>query len=180
MAEQLEIEDFDTAKAVFEKLKDVPPERRKRIISWIAEGLGISFGAPAPVINTPPAPSPPSPAAVATPPPPAPASGTDIKSFVAAKAPKSDRQFAVTVAYYYRFEAPPEQRRATITSEVLQEAARLAGRARMIKPIKTLNNVRTAGYLDSSGRGEFAINSVGENLVAMTLPGPVAPVGKGK
>ena len=31
MAEQLEIEDFDTAKAVFEKLKDVPAERRKRL-----------------------------------------------------------------------------------------------------------------------------------------------------
>jgi hypothetical protein len=27
------------------------------------------------------------------------------------------------------------------------------------------------GYLDSSERGKFSINSVGENLVAMTLPG---------
>jgi len=27
------------------------------------------------------------------------------------------------------------------------------------------------GYLDSVDRGRFAVNSVGENLVAMTLPG---------
>ena len=46
MAEQLEIEDFDTAKAIFEKLKDVPTERRKRILSWVAEGLGAALQAP--------------------------------------------------------------------------------------------------------------------------------------
>jgi len=50
MPEQLEIEDFDTAKAVFEKLKDVPAERRKRILTWVAEGLGVILqAAPAPV-----------------------------------------------------------------------------------------------------------------------------------
>jgi hypothetical protein len=38
MAEQLEIDDFDTAKAVYEKLKDVPPDRRKRILNFVAEG----------------------------------------------------------------------------------------------------------------------------------------------
>jgi hypothetical protein len=27
------------------------------------------------------------------------------------------------------------------------------------------------GYLDSGSPGEFVVNSVGENLVAMTLPG---------
>ena len=30
----------------------------------------------------------------------------DIRQFTAAKAPKSDQQFAVVVAYFYRFEAP--------------------------------------------------------------------------
>ena len=33
------------------------------------------------------------------------------------------------------------------------------------------NNAKGAGYLDCTSRGEFTINSVGENLVAMTLPG---------
>ena len=35
----------------------------------------------------------------------------------------------------------------------------------------TLNNAKNQGYLDSAERGAFQINSVGENLVAMTLPG---------
>jgi hypothetical protein len=88
--DQLEIEDFDTAKAVFEKLKDVPVERRKRILNWVAEGLGITLQASPPAA---PAPTftPTVPAASAAPAvhPQAPAV-TDIKTFVATEAPKSD------------------------------------------------------------------------------------------
>jgi hypothetical protein len=168
MAAEVEADDFDIAKAVFDKLKDVPLERKKRILSWVAESLGVSIPAPTPAYHqhVPTATTSPGTAISAQP-----GSSTDIKSFVAAKAPKSDRQFAATVAYYYRFEAPAEQRRTTITSDILQEAARLAGRSRFAKPIATLNNAKNSGYLDSGARGEFSINSVGENLVAMTLPG---------
>jgi hypothetical protein len=171
MAEQLEIEDFDTAKAVFEKLKDVPADRRRRILTWVAEGLGIDLhGVPAAVAA--PIVTPQTQSASAPPsghPPQSPA--IDIKTFVATKAPKSDVQFAATVAYYYRFEAPPAARRETINGDALQEAARLAGRARLSKPRNTLNNAKAQGYLDGFAPGEFGINSVGENLVAMTLPG---------
>jgi len=104
----------------------------------------------------------------------------DIKSFVAAKAPKSDVQYAATVAYYYRFEAPPERRRHTIDGDALQEAARLAGRPRLSNPRATLNNAKTLGYLDSTSPGEFGINSVGENLVAMALPGNGEAGARGK
>lgn len=171
MAEQLEIEDFDTAKSVFEKLKDVPAERRRRILSWVAEGLGVilqppSAPAPAPTFPQPVHPHHPTTAAHAQQP-----TTTDIKTFVATKAPKSDVQFAVTVAYYYRFEAPAASRRETIDGETLQEAARLAGRARLANPPQTLRNAKNLGYLDGVSPGEVAINSVGENLVAMTLPG---------
>ncbi len=168
MAEHLEIEDFDTAKAVFEKLKDVPDERRKRILTWVAEGLGIVLQA-APAVS--PVVSPHVPSTLVSLPghssqnPP-----TDIKTFVAAKAPKSDVQFAATVAYYYRFEAPAASRREAIDGDTLQESARLAGRSRLANPRATLNNAKSLGYLDGT-RGEFFINSVGENLVAMTLPG---------
>jgi hypothetical protein len=89
---------------------------------------------------------------------------------VAAKAPKSDQQFAATVAYYFRFEASPAERRDSINGELLQGATRLAGRNRLANPHYTLKNAKAAGYLDSISRGEFTINSVGENLVAMTLP----------
>jgi hypothetical protein len=162
-------DDFDIAKGIFDQLKDLPAERQQRVLRWIAEGLGVP-----PTGSQPPAPPG---GGVATPPippaSPAPsgAGPTDIKSFIAAKSPKSDQQFAAAVAYFYRFEAPPAQRRDSVNGDVLQEAARLAGRKRLGNPRVTLNNAKAAGYLDSPSPGEFTINSVGENLVAMTLPG---------
>jgi len=43
-----------------------------------------------------------------------------------------------------------------------------------------LNNAVALGYLDRAGRGEFKLNAVGENLVAMTLPGSGADANGGK
>jgi hypothetical protein len=169
MTSHEQVDDFDVGKSVFEKLKDLPPERQQRVLRWVAEGLGVSFsptGAP-PALTGPPAP--PSLGSL-TPPPPA-GPGADIKSFIATKSPKSDTQFAAAVAYFYRFEAPPAARRDSINGDALQEAARLAGRKRLGRPRVTLNNAKAAGYLDGTTPGEFAINSVGENLVAMALPG---------
>jgi hypothetical protein len=176
MAEQFEIEDFDTAKAVFEKLKDLSAERRQRIIGWVAEGLGVVLqSAPAPAVALS------IPATIAAPEPhPPQATATDIKTFIAAKSPKSDVQFAAAVAYYYRFEASPATRQQTINGDTLQEAARLVARARLTNPRATLNNAKALGYLDSTTPGDFSINSVGENLVAMTLPGNSESAGKGK
>jgi hypothetical protein len=164
MTSDSQSDDFDVAKAVFDQLKDLAPERQQRVLRWIAEGLGV-----APVVSTPVL-------AIGGIPPQhnAPVGGagasTDIKSFIAMKSPKSDNQFAASVAYFYRFEVPPAARRESITGELLQEAARLSGRKRLSEPRKTLNNAKAAGYLDGAARGEYSINSVGENLVAMTLP----------
>jgi hypothetical protein len=162
---QSQSDDFDIAKTIFDQLKDLTPERQQRVLRWISEGLGVTSATTPPVGNL--AAQPP------TAPPPAVLSTgtTDIKSFIAAKSPKSDQQFAASVAYFYRFEAPPAQKRDSVNGDLLQEAARLAGRKRLANPRVTLNNAKAAGYLDSSSPGEFAVNSVGENLVAMTLPG---------
>lgn len=163
--------DFDAAKAVAEQLKGMEKERQQRILRWVAESLSLDLGiAPATERRT----------AETT----ASRGATspheevqrhrrpaDIKSFVDSKRPKSDVQFAAVVAYYYRFEASAENRSDSIDAEVLQQAARLAGRRRPPNPLAILNNAKTLGYLDSSERGQFRINSVGENLVAMTLPG---------
>jgi hypothetical protein len=161
-------DDFDIAKAIFDQLKDLPAERQQRVLRWIAEGLGVSLAAPSGFPQGSGGPIPPAaplhPLAAGT-------GSTDIKTFIAAKSPKSDQQFAAAVAYFYRFEAPPAERRDSVNGDVLQEAARLAGRKRLANPRVTLNNAKAAGYLDSSSPGEFTINSVGENLVAMTLPG---------
>jgi len=97
------------------------------------------------------------------------ATARDIKSFIAEKNPSSDNQFAAAVAYYYRFEAPQAARKDAITSEDLQEACRLAGRARLSQPGQTLRNAHGVGVLDKAERGAYAISTVGENLVAMTL-----------
>ncbi|MBC7877778.1 MAG: hypothetical protein H7Y59_11470 [Anaerolineales bacterium] len=100
-----------------------------------------------------------------------PGSVIDLKSFVNTKKPTSDMQFAATVAYYYKFEAPSNERKEAISSEILQDATRLAPRERLKDPNQTLRNAATNGLLDKAGeRGAYKINTVGENLVAMTLP----------
>jgi len=164
-------DDFEAAKTVADRLKGMEKERQERILRWVAESLSLDLGASRRVM---PATAEPRPAAAPTatgPPTSAQTRQVDIKTFVDAKRPKSDVQFAAVVAYYYRFEAPPEARQDTIDSKVLQDAARLAGRRRPPKPLATLNNSKALGYLDSTERGQFRISSVGENLVAMTLPG---------
>ena len=52
----------------------------------------------------------------------------------------------------------------------MKDAARLVKRTQPRQWIMTLNNARNAGYLDSAGNGKFKLSSVGENLVAITLP----------
>jgi len=164
--------DFDVAKAVADQLKGVQKERQQRILRWVAESLGLELGVASAAERGPGDMRAPTEGS-ATPHGDAPhrhARPVDIKSFVDVKAPKSDVQFAAVVAYYYRFEAPVEARKESIDAQVLQEAARLTGRRRSPKPLATLNNAKNLGYLDSPERGQFGINSVGENLVAMTLP----------
>jgi hypothetical protein len=104
---------------------------------------------------------------------------TDIRSFTAMKAPKSDQQFTAVVAYFYQFEARPEDRKDIIDADTMKEAARLAGRAQVARWNMTLTNAKNAGYLDSAGNGKFKLSSVGENLVAITLPGNGGPARSG-
>lgn len=103
----------------------------------------------------------------------------DIRSFVAEKQPKSDIHFVTVVAYYHRFIAPEEARKEAITSDDLQAAARLAGHPVFKAPSVTLNNAVQQGYIDRPARGEYRLNAVGENLVAMTLPGAAQPRANG-
>lgn len=160
------VNDFEVAKNIADLLAGMERDRQERVLRWVTESLGIAPGsvAQSPLVQ-PPA------REVHSPPPGAPPGGpNDIKSFMESKIPKNDIQFATAAAYFYRFEAAPSARLETINAETLQDAARLAGRARFTSPVKTLNNAKQQGYLDSAERGAFRINSVGENLVAMTLP----------
>jgi hypothetical protein len=161
--------DFDIAKDVCEKLGRLPPDRQQRVIRWVSEILGPHIS-----IDVQPRPTSRASAAGTTGDVRGQASSgswPDIKSFMSAKQPKSDNQFAAAVAYYYRFETQPSDRKDSIDAQVLQDATRLSGRRRIVDPGKTLRNAAAQGYLDQAERGLFIINSVGENLVAMTLPG---------
>ncbi len=160
---------FDAAKAIAQTLADFKKPDQERALRYAAEELGIQLAGPA-VGSVTHHPLPPPPGGTTPPPPPA-GRAQDIRTFVQAKLPKSDNQFAAVVAYFYRFEAPTEQRLQSINAETLQEATRRSGRDRLGNPGATLNNAVAQGYLDRAGRGEFTINTVGENLVAMTLPG---------
>jgi hypothetical protein len=167
-------DDLEAVRLVTTALGGFSPEEQERIIRWAREKLGL---APAPR-NLPDTRAPqqsspaislrPAESADSTQPT---ASVKDLKSFVNGKNPKNDIQFAATVAYFYRFEPPPEQRRNEIDAVMLQNACRLAGRERFKYPRITLNNAKNQGLLDrGSEAGKFAVNTVGENLVAMTLP----------
>jgi hypothetical protein len=69
-------DDFDLAKEIFDKLKDLSSERRDRVLRWVAEGLGTALAsAQPPQPHTPPS-------LVSTHAGPAPAS-VDIKTFIA-------------------------------------------------------------------------------------------------
>ena len=159
-------DDLESVRIIVDALHSFKPDEQERILRWAREKVGLQAAPETPRLT---ASSPPrNPTEVARQGPQAPS----IREFVAQKNPRSDNQFAAVVAYYYRFEAPEEQRKETITSDDLQDACRQAGRQRLKLSNKTLNNAHGNGLLDRAGdRGAFRINSVGENLVAMTLPG---------
>lgn len=164
---------FEATRTVVETIKEFDPKEQEMIFRWAAETLGLPqpFSATTKIpVNT-------ASTITATPQPsivPAGASvvsAQDIQSFVASKRPRSDVQFAAAVAYYYRFVAPEPEKKTSITEKDLLDACRKVTRQRPKHPYMTLNNAFHAGLLDRPDKGSFSINAVGENLVAMTLPG---------
>lgn len=163
--------DLDAVKKLIEALEQFNNEERMRIIRWACERLGMnnisnikeiisSLNISKTTNQIQPEQSTPERKQI------------DIKSFVNGKNPTSDAQFVAVVAYYFKFEAPDDQRKEFIVSDDLNEAARQADWTRFIKPANTLNNVYTkSGYLNKVEHGKYKLNAVGENLVAMVLPG---------
>ena len=162
-------DDIDALRTITQALESFGADDQARILRWASEKLGITIAlTPTPTPSgVPPLPGIPGPTAPGTP-----GVRVDIKSFVASKQPKNDTQFAAVVAYFHRFEASP--RKESIAQEDLQKACRLANYTRLKKPGMTLQNSVRSGLLDKAARGAYSINSVGENLVALTLPGDVA------
>ncbi len=62
--------------------------------------------------------------------------------------------------------------RAGFFRDNLSKNAGLRGRERLKRPDQTLRNAHMLGLLNKGDEpGTFCVNTVGENLVAMTLPG---------
>jgi hypothetical protein len=177
-------DDLEAVRTIAAALSGFSPDEQERILRWAREKIGLAPAArTVPEARIPQAVGPAAPARPSEPAeaPQVPGSTRDLKSFVASKDPRSDVQFAATVAYFYRFDASPQQRRDEIDAGALQDACRLAGRARLKNPLMTLHNAKNMGLLDSGNeKGRFTINTVGENLVAMTLPGQADSSGRKK
>lgn len=157
-------DDLAAVRTITEALTGFDAKEQERILRWVRERVGLAVAPEPSMLPT---------GSVATVNPSfVPVTAVnDLKSFVLTKKPKSDVQFAATVAYYYRFVAPPDQKKEEITSTDLQEACRLVGRERFTVPGQTLRNAHNLGLLNKgSEAGTFGINSVGENLVDVTLP----------
>ncbi len=155
-------DEFDALRTIVKTLEGFETDDQSRILRWVAEKLGL--GRPVRPVSATDTPVPPlaETGAVKMP------ASRDIKSFVAQKKPKNDSQFAAVVAYYHRFEAP--EKKNSITQADLLEACRLAVYPRPPAPGQTLRNAVNAGLLDREDRGAYTVSSVGENLVAVTLP----------
>jgi len=170
------VDDLEAVRTVVEAMQGFKEDEQQRIFRWSAEKLGLRspFGADTqPTMTTPASPRAAPAASAASSHGAAPVGNVqDIRSFFAEKNPRSDVQFAATVAYYYQFEAPQAERKKCINKDDLQEATRKTGRDRLALPAQTLRNAHAQGLLDKGDEaGTFCINTVGENLVAMTLPG---------
>lgn len=153
---------FDATRDVVNRLTPFAEEERSRIVRWAMEMLGISgygsfkasqsadFAEKGENVNS------------------AAAAHRDIRAFVQSKRPRSDVQFTAVVAYFYQFISPSPLQ--DIGIEELKEAHRQARRKRPKSEYFSLNNAVRAGYINRAGRGRYRLNSVGENLVAITLP----------
>jgi hypothetical protein len=160
-------DDLEAVRSLADTLQPFTSEDRERIIRWAREKLGMTASV-APTV-------PPridvrgdsirETTAVGN------QGAVDIKKFVTDKAPRSDVHFAATVAYYHQFKAPENQRKDSITREDLVDACRQVDRKRPKVPAQVLVNAYHDGLFDRGGKGHYKLNSVGENLVAMALPG---------
>jgi hypothetical protein len=173
-------DDLKAVRVLSDTLRPFSGEDRERIIRWVREKLGMVPVAGAPSAITMPDVAPTATEVKTAVAPAVIAGGVDIKRFVGDKAPKSDVHFAATVAYYHQFVAPTGQRKDSITKEDIVEACRQVDRKRPKVPAQVMVNAYQDGLFDRGGKGHYKLNSVGENLVAMALPGrPEAARAKG-
>src|SRR6266568_2257219 len=161
-------DDLEAVRKVIDALTPFNKDDQERIVRWAREKLGLTPSFESSSIH----PQSSGPRQTGSPSPGG--SPVTLRDFVEEKQPKADVHFVAVVAYYYQFEARDSEKKTSITAADLQEACRLAKRNRFNNPSVPLQNAFKVGYLDKAERGNYRLNSVGENLVAMALPGSSA------
>jgi hypothetical protein len=157
-------DDLAAIKTICDALEPFDESERERIIRWASERLGIK-NVPATVQTQQAFTSPTAGQSPATQP-----GVKDIKTFLTEKNPTSANQLVAAVAYYHKFEAPITERKNAINADDILEACRKGGRERPKHTNQILVNASAFGLVDKVGTGSYEINSVGENLVAVSMP----------
>jgi len=93
-----------------------------------------------------------------------------IKQFKEQKKPRSDAEMAALVAYYLAKVVAPADRKESIAREDVETYFNIAEYPLPKKPEYTLPNAKNAGYFKVLGKGQYALNPVGQNLIAYSLP----------
>ena len=159
---------------IIEALRPLKPEERLTAVEAACSHLDVKIESGRPVLPTPSASlsqQPPSSQSTSPGPIVSPRLKVDIRSLKDQKQPKSARQMACVIAYYLRELAPESERRETVNSKELEKYFKQA-RFKLPKNIgQILPDARSGGYFETaSGKGEYALNAVGYNLVAHNLP----------
>jgi len=94
----------------------------------------------------------------------------DIRSLKEQKKPTTDIEMATLVAYYMKHAAPEKEPKDEIGTEDIEKYFIQAGYPLPSEKQFTLPNAKKAGYLESTSRGKYKLNSVGHNLVAHNMP----------
>jgi hypothetical protein len=157
-------DDLEALKTICNALEPFDETDRERILRWTTERLGMKTPAPItqqiiPTHNTAPTTTPTTHG-----------SAKDIKTFLLEKAPNSANQLVAAVAYYFKFEAPANERKNSITKDDVLDACRKATIERPKAPNVVMANAAKYGFVDNVGTGAYEINGVGENLVAVSMP----------
>ncbi|MES2005985.1 MAG: hypothetical protein V4450_15815 [Bacteroidota bacterium] len=157
-------DDLDALRTIVAALEPFDEKERERIMRWASEKLGVqNVTAPVGQVSTPIG-------AIVSLPTAGHGGAKDIKSFLTEKSPTSANQLVAAVAYYYKFEAPANERKNSITKEELMDACRKAAIERPKAPNVVMVNAAKFGFVDNVGTGAYEINAVGENLVAVSMP----------
>src|ERR1044071_4106480 len=109
---------LEAAQKIVAELTGMTPENQSLALKFAIETLGLQSPAASSLGAAPAAPSshPTKPLASSST-----DHSTDIRSFTAMKAPKSDQQFTAVVAYFYQFEAKPAERKDVIDADTMKE-----------------------------------------------------------